>query len=407
MKILCVFGRHAYGDPSRGESYESVNFLPAFARLGHEVELFDSFSRSECTDFADMNVRLLRHVDRYKPDLIFLVLMGYEIWTETLDLIRANSPAILVNWGTDDSWKFMQVSRFLARHLDVHVTTYDRAAARARDLGLGNVIVSNWAASHARLAPPLPAADCRYDVSFIGNIYGNRRAWIEGLAARGIKVETFGNGSEHGVVSADDVFRIYRQSRISLNFADSGWQLDGWRLHRSRQIKARTFEVPGAGGFLLTQGADALPDYFRIGEEIATFETLDDLAEKIRLHLGDPARRDRMAVAAHETTRERHTYEHRFAALFAQIESRLPPQRRCVPWSLDEAALQPHVLAYRKKGLLAPLRGMLTGPARLAFGARRGTRAARRVLFELSWRLFGRRTFSAKGLPGRLFYHES
>lgn len=33
MKILCVFGRHAYGDPARGEGYEHANFLPAFAAL--------------------------------------------------------------------------------------------------------------------------------------------------------------------------------------------------------------------------------------------------------------------------------------------------------------------------------------------------------------------------------------
>jgi len=34
-------------------------------------------------------------------------------------------------------------------------------------------------------------------------------------------------------------------------------------------------------------------------------------------------------------------------------------------------------------------------------------RAARRLLFEISWRLGGRRTYSAAGLPGRLFYRES
>ena len=37
MKILCVFGRYAYGDPKRGEGYEHANFIPALQALGHEV----------------------------------------------------------------------------------------------------------------------------------------------------------------------------------------------------------------------------------------------------------------------------------------------------------------------------------------------------------------------------------
>ena len=45
MRILCVFGRHNYGDPARGEGVEYTHFLPALRTLGHEVEFFESFSR--------------------------------------------------------------------------------------------------------------------------------------------------------------------------------------------------------------------------------------------------------------------------------------------------------------------------------------------------------------------------
>ena len=82
MKILCVFGRYAYGDPLRGDGYEYTNFLPAFAALGHEIELFDSFDRRGYPDFADLNQRLLGRVIAFKPDVIFCVLMNYEVWSE-------------------------------------------------------------------------------------------------------------------------------------------------------------------------------------------------------------------------------------------------------------------------------------------------------------------------------------
>ena len=113
MRILCVFGRHNYGDPARGEGYEYSNFLPALRNLGHEVQLFDSFSRIPYSDFAALNKALLESAESFRPDVVFCVLMGYEVWLETLDLIHATG-TYLVNWGTDDSWKYDQFSRFVA-----------------------------------------------------------------------------------------------------------------------------------------------------------------------------------------------------------------------------------------------------------------------------------------------------
>ena len=121
MRILCVFGQHNYGDPARGQGYEYSNFLPALRNLGHEVEVFDSFSRAIYADFADLNRALLDSVERFRPDLVFCVLMGYEVWLETLSLIR-KSGVRLVNWGTDDSWKYDQFSHFVSPAFDIAET---------------------------------------------------------------------------------------------------------------------------------------------------------------------------------------------------------------------------------------------------------------------------------------------
>jgi spore maturation protein CgeB len=50
---------------------------------------------------------------------------------------------------------------------------------------------------------------------------------------------------------------------------------------------------------------------------------------------------------------------------------------------------------------------LLIGCFSLVFGKGRGARAARRFVYELSWRLAGATTYRARGLPGRLFYAES
>ncbi len=407
MKILCVFGRYAYGDPLRGDGYEYANFLPAFAALGHDIELFDSFDRRGYPDFADLNQRLLDRVLAFKPEVIFCVLMNYEIWSETLDIIREKSPAIVVNWGTDDSWKYNQVSRFLIPHLDFHVTTDTNTAVRAASAGFGNVVSSQWAASRTQLLEPLPSSQCVHDVSFVGNLYGDRRAWIEGLRARGLKVATFGHGSDGGVVAASDIPEIYRKSRLSLNFSDSGLHLTGVRLKRSRQIKARVFEVPGAGGVLLTQAAEGMSDYFRVGEEIDTFDRVDDLAAKITAYLSNPTSRDRMATAGHRRVVAEHTYDRRFRNLLDHVQAHVAPERRQRPWQIDPGQLQRLVVLHRTIKNIKPLRVAVEAVTRTLLGPERSARSARRIVFEASWRLAGERTFGAAGLPGRLFFRES
>ena len=406
MKILCVLSRYAYGKPERGENYDYVHFLPAFERMGHEVDFFDSGDRSLFNDFADLNRALLERVAGFRPDVIFCVLMHYEVWFETLDLIRANSPALVVNWGTDDSWKFWQASRFFAGHVDLHVTTDRMAAEAAAPRGLDNVLLSQWAASGAALAEPCPSQACRHDVSFVGSMYGYRADWIAALRASGISVACFGHGTDHGVVSAPEIPDIYRSSRISLNFSGSGQNPGGVAGAGGRQIKARTFEVPGAGGFLLTEAAPGLEQYFAVDHEIATFASRDEIVIKTRYFLDHPDARDNIARAGHARTRAEHTYEKRFADILERLRSS-SAGRRTRPWTLSAAALDDGVRRYRRKGLNGWVRAALVVPLSLAFGKQRGPRAARRLVYELSWRLGGVATYGAGGLPGRLFYNES
>ena len=263
---------------------------------------------------------------------------------------------------------------------------------------MGNFELSQWAADAAALREPLPAAQCRHAVSFVGSAYGNRPQWIAALRRRGIDVDCFGHGWANGPLDTEEVARVMRESVISLNFGDSGVHWTGLLPARNRQIKARIFEVPGAGGFLLTESAPGLERYFELGRELVCFQGLDDLAGKVRRYLADPGARDAIAHACHQRVAREHTYEQRFA----RILSVLPERRADAP--IDWPAFERVAARHRTGWALRGLRRALLWPMVMIWGPQRGKRAARRLLYELSWRLAGATTYSAAGLPGRVFY---
>lgn len=406
MKVLCVLGEHNYGNPDRGACYEYVHFLPAIRNLGHEVVFFESFNRSKYQSFAELNRKMLETVNAHRPDVVLCVLMGYEVWLETLQLICDQSTAILINWSTDDSWKYEQFSKFVAPVFHLYATTYASALDKAAKDGHNNFYLTQWAANSATLQKPLPASECKYPVTFIGTAYGKRPQWMTRLAEAGIHVECFGFGWKNGPVRAEDIPQIMRDSVISLNFGDSGIHWKGLRPMRSRQIKARIFEVPGAGGFLISENADDLNKFY-CAEEIETFEGADELGGKIKKYLDEFANRDRMAEAGYRRTIDQHTYEHRFSKLLDAAEEMKKNSSQHLTSGIDMEMFA-DIEKRHKVGIALRLLGQLWRfPFILVWGKVRGQRAARRLLFELSWRFAGGKTYSASGWPGRLFYQES
>lgn len=406
MKVLCVFGQYNYGNPERGLSYEYANFMPALRNMGHEVLFFDSWGKSLYEDFSDLNRQLLHKVTEDKPDIIFCVLMGYEIWLEIFELIRCGSNAAIINWATDDSWKYDQFSRFVSPVFDAYATTYVSAMEKAEADGFDNFILTQWAANSEVMAEPLSADECQYDVTFIGSAYGNRKQWIGALKEHGIKVSCFGYGWPAGPVDAEEIPRIIRSSKICLNLADSGLVLEGGLPARSRQIKARVFEVPGAGGLLMTEPADQMEDYFDPDGEIVLFNGIENMFEKIGHLLANPDERDAIAKAGFLKTRQEHSYEERFRPLL-EYAIRRRQARVKAEAEIDFTHFDGIAESHRFGLLLRILRSMLLFPCILIWGKQRGPRAARRFMFELSWRISGCKTYSATGWPGRLFYKQS
>ena len=388
MKILCVFGKYQYGKKDRGLSTEYFSFIPAFEKLGHEGCFFDSWDRALYNNFIELNNSLLDVVKKEKPDIIFSVQLGYEIWLETWDYIRANFRCKTINWCTDDSWKYKEHSKFLALHFDLMVTTYEEFLPRYKQQG-ANAILSTWAIPAQWVLKPKKASDCKYKVSFIGAAHGDRKEKIIKLKEAGIDVSCFGYGWENGVIDADDIPKIFNDSIISLNFANSSGE---------NQIKARVFEVTGSGGFLLTEDAKNL-DKVLNGNEIALFDDMNDCIRKIKYYLNNLELRDSLVVNSFQKTSKNYTYVNRVKVIIDVVQ-------RIEKKSLESIDFSKVLEKHKKNIFLIFIRGLLLLLGKAIYGKKKGGRFARRVAYEFSWRVFGSNTYKSKGIVGRMFYSE-
>ncbi|MFC1798606.1 glycosyltransferase [Thermodesulfobacteriota bacterium] len=399
MKVLCVLGKYQYGDASRGIGTEYAAFLRAIERLGHNVMHFDSWDRSCFSDFKELNQALLDTVERERPDVMLAVQMHYEIWLETLEIIKHRGDVATICWTTDDSWKYHEFSRFVGNYYHGITTTYPNVVPQYIRDGIPNVLLTQWAASADSMQEPIPAHSCRYQISFVGANHGDRSARIAKLQSARLDISCFGHGWPKGSVDSSEIPNIMRNSVISINFANSRGGFN--------QIKARNFEVPGAGGFLLAEQAEGLRDYYTDGKEIVVFENMDDLIRKARYYLTHPAERDAIAMAGNQRTLKEHTYDQRmkdvldFAVASHDRWIKSGPHKTAT-YSID-GAIEKHRTTFFLK--IAKVVFMI--PCCLIWGRKRGIRAARRILFELSWRFTGKTTYTASGWPGRLFYKES
>jgi spore maturation protein CgeB len=324
MKILYVAMADDYGDPARGPSFEETNFRSALEGMGHEVVPFDFMAGKRKEGKGEMNRRLLAAAEEAKPDLSFFVIFEDEIDPETIrGVSRAGGPTI--NWFTDDHWRFDRFSRHFAPAFDWSVTTDRDSLPKYEAIGYDNVILSQWACN--RYAYDRTADELSYDVTFVGQSYGDRPATVERLRAEGFDVRCWGFGWPEGRIEHDEMVRVFGGSRINLNlsaaFSPRGIRARiGNVIRRERQeprrsqIKGRTFEVPGSGGFLLTDRVPHLEDFLTSGKEIGTFEDTDDLVAKVRWWLEHEDERAAVAEAGYARVRAEHTYDHRFAAIF-------------------------------------------------------------------------------------------
>lgn len=154
-----------------------------------------------------------------------------------------------------------------------------------------------------------PAAEKDIDVLFIGNCYGKREKLIAKCLEAGIRVEAHGLGFPRGHIAGEEVPRLFGRSKIIL-----GSGLVGHSANLTT-LKLRDFDGPMSGALYLTSHSALLENHYNIGDEILTYDNIDDCIGKIKYFLINEEERLRIAANGRARACAEHTWNRRLQFL--------------------------------------------------------------------------------------------
>jgi spore maturation protein CgeB len=262
----------------------------------------------------DLVARIGGWVEQERPDVIFTYLSGELVDPETIQALRAFGVP-MIHFSLNDKENFVGKirgglafgSRDICRGFDLAWTS--TADALKKYCVEGAVPLYLPEGANPEIHRPWEA-EKTVDVSFVGQCYGNRPGIVRRLGEAGIRVEAFGQGWPAGPLSAEEMVRIYSQSRINLGFA-------GVEAHGETYcLKGRDFEIPMSGGLYLTERHPELETVYDLDREIVTYRGFDDLVAKTRHLLDHPDEAEAIRLAGFRRARRDHTWEMRFEKVF-------------------------------------------------------------------------------------------
>lgn len=302
-------------------NWERHNIPPELAKFGTVTTYFiedqsahEHKQGEQLRDSVDSHLPgFVEELHRKHPvDMMLSYLSGAQVSPKTI-MALGNLGIATFNFNLDDRISFQgkRVGRLRAGAVDIcaafdlNLTSSPDSVVKYRVEGADAIFWPEGAnPGHWK---PLPSP-FKYDVSFIGERYGRRPAFVAALRKQGVRVTCFGEGWDNGPVSAERMVEIYAQSRINLGF--------GYICRSSFvNLKGRDFEVPMSGAVYLTSHNEELELVYRIGTEIETYRDVHDCTKKIKELLADPDRCQRMRLAAREAALSRHTWAARVRAL--------------------------------------------------------------------------------------------
>ena len=308
---------------------------------------------------------VLRQAQDFEPDLVLAVAQAPLTRQVLKRLRRDNVPTAM--WFVEDYQLFTYWRGFAPFYDFFAVIQKGEIEQQLASIGVANVLYLPLAAQPDFHRPlELSSVERRLwgsDVSFMGAGYPNRRRAFKQLLDYGLKIwgtEWDGDTDLAPFVQKQgeridpaDAVKIFNATAVNLNLHSSVRDV---LVGQGDFVNPRTFELACCQAFQLVDRRSLLGEMFS-EDEVAVFETIDELREKIGYYLARPRERQQMAQRARARVLAEHTYEHRMRSLLDFVQQRLPDwprDRQENLWPEMDGELRREVLALLDKLELPP-----------------------------------------------------
>ncbi|THB75070.1 MAG: hypothetical protein D6B28_00945 [Gammaproteobacteria bacterium] len=306
----------------------------ALARDGHKVRYFDYDKRPfplnlypkplrnenyENKYHYAVNQTLISGCRKYKPDFL-LIVKGVQIYPETIKLISSMGVTTVGYW-IDDPLDHER-SMVNAPSYDIYLTNCSKTLGSYKEQGLTNVHHLPSAVNTAHFSRTKVRK--RYDISFLGTHSAYREEMLSQLEVNGLHI--FGPGWQknssisqwHKNDNIDSVQLhpgafgrhtnlVFNQSKVNLN-------IHNW-FGKGHAMNLRLYEVPAAGGFLLTDWVEEIDKYFEQDKHVVCFKSVEEMNEKAKFYVNNDQARNTIADAGYEHVLKHHSYDARIRDL--------------------------------------------------------------------------------------------
>lgn len=203
-------------------------------------------------------------------------------------------------------------------HFDLILTSFPHFVDRFKKIGIKSEYLK--IGFESSILKKLTKNKKQYASVFVGGFSRRHTAVIKTFEylAKNTKIDFWGYGLKklfpapihhkyHGNAWGIDMYNILYNAKISINR-----HIDAAENFANNM---RLYESTGVGTMLITDMKDNLNELFKIGKEIETYSSKEELLEKINYYLTHEKERKKIAEAGQRRTLKDHTYEIRMKEL--------------------------------------------------------------------------------------------
>jgi spore maturation protein CgeB len=261
---------------------------------------------------------LLKTFQEFRPDA--MIAITHAVSENTLLKLNECGVRNIAWWG--DTPANMRKYGLLCKGWD-HIFIKDRYAVfKLKTLGLNAHFLPE--AMNPAWHKPL-YKEIGEDIVFAGNTYDYRHFLVRRLLDAGCKsIKLY--GSRPPVWADKDIKDIFQHKYIvkeqkSRVFGEGLVCINSTQMCEGNSVNCRAFEISGAGGLQIMEYRPAIEDCFVPGKEIVTYESVDELMDKISFYRNNVSASMAIRNAAYSRVISSHTYKHRLSEILQKLTS--------------------------------------------------------------------------------------